>query len=178
MQDTVLMVPPYPYCIEEDTADVPWKDMWFARSLLLFTCHLLTSGGRQPKNPSYKIGPDDLLFNLVFSSFFEELHLPIHGPMEGAGVFKLYEPSPTPCLYVATIDHVLGRAPLNPLFLAGNSTPTIPHTFSRFKGSGFPVGCADSATADGRGGSNVYEVNQWLWKIWHGKPRLSGSDCG
>ena len=107
----------------------------------------------------------------VFSTF-EELDLPIHGPMEGAAVLKLYEPSPTPCLYVAPIDHVLGRVPLFPLFLAGNSTPTIPHSFSKFKGSGFPVGCADSAAADGRRGSNVYEVNQWLWKFGRGKPRL------
>ena len=42
------------------------------------------------------------------------------------------------------------------------------------KGSGFPVGCADSAAADGRRGSNVYEVNQWLWKFGRGKPRLGG----
>ncbi len=34
-----------------------------------------------------------------------ELDLPIHGPMEGAAVLKLYGPSPTPCLYVAPIDH-------------------------------------------------------------------------
>ncbi len=70
-------------------------------------------------NPSYKIGTDDLLFNLVFFSTFEELDLPIHGLMEGAAVLKLYEPSPTPCLCVAPIDHVLGRVPLFPLFLAG-----------------------------------------------------------
>ncbi len=124
MQDTILVVSPYPYSIAEDTADVPWEDMWYARAQLFFTCHLRPSGGRQPKNPSYKIGPDDLLFNLVFFSTFEELDLPIHGPMEGAAVLKLYEPSPTPCLYVAPIDHVLGRVPLLPLFLAGNSTPT------------------------------------------------------
>jgi hypothetical protein len=28
--------------------------------------------------------------------------------------------------------------------------------------SGFPYGCADAAAADGRRGSNVYEVNLWL----------------
>ncbi len=26
----------------------------------------------------------------------------------------------------------------------------------------------------GRRGSNVYEVNQWLWKFGHCKPRLGG----
>ncbi len=45
--------------------------------------------------------PDYLLHELAFFNTFEELHLPIQGPMEDSGVVKLYEPSPTPCLYVA-----------------------------------------------------------------------------
>ncbi len=98
---------------------------------------------------------------------FQQLHRQL-------ALLKLYEPSPTPCLYVAPIDHNLGRVPLNPLFLDGSSTPTIPHSFSRHRSSGFPVGCADSATADFRRGSNVYAVNQWLWKSGRGKPRLGG----
>ena len=56
----------------------------------------------------------------------------------------------------------------------GNSTPTIPHMFSKRKDSGFPFGCADAAAADGRRGSNVYEVNPWLWQFGRGKPRLGG----
>ena len=117
------------------------------------------------KNPSYRTGPDDLLFNLVFFSTFEELKLPIRGPMEDAGVVKLYEPSPTPCLYVAPAENMVGRVPLIPLFLAGNPTPTIPHVYSKRKESGFPLGCADAAALDGRRGSNVYEVNPWLWQF-------------
>ena len=31
-----------------------------------------------------------------------------------------------------------------------------------------------SAAADGQHGSNVYEVNQWLWQFQRGKPRLGG----
>jgi hypothetical protein len=66
-----------------------------------------------------------------------------------------------------------------PLFLAGNATPTIPHLYSKRnfklrKGSGFPLGCADAAAADGRRGSNVYEVNPWLWQFGRGKPRMGG----
>ena len=99
---------------------------------------------------------------------------PIHGPMEDAEVIKLYDPSPIPCLYVAPVANVLGRVPLIPLFLAGNSTPTIPHKFSKHKGSAFPMGSADTANADGRRGSNVYEVNHWLWMFGRGKPRLGG----
>ncbi len=64
------------------------------------------------------------------------------------------------------------------LFLAGNATPTIrvtvPHLYSKRKDSGFPMGCADAAAVDGRRGSNVYEVNPWLWQFGRGKPRLGG----
>ena len=118
--------------------------------------------------------PDDLLRELVFFSTFEELNLPIKGPMEDSGVIKLYEPSPTPCLYVAPAENMVGRVPLMPLFLAGNSTPTIPHLYSKRKDTGFPMGCADAAGVDGRRGSNVYEVNPWLWQFGRGKPRLGG----
>ncbi len=95
------------------------------------------------------------MYKMVFFSTFEELDLPIHGPMEDAGILKLYEPGPIPCLYVAPLDHMVGRVPLFPLFLAGNSTPTIPHKFSKHKASGFPMGCADSASSDGRCGSHL-----------------------
>jgi hypothetical protein len=60
------------------------------------------------------------------------------------------------------------------LYLAGNPAPTIPHKFSKHKGSGFPMGCADTADADGRRGSNVYEANPWLWQFGRGNPRLGG----
>jgi hypothetical protein len=64
-----------------------------------------------------------------------------------------------------------------PLFLAGNATPTIPHLYSKRKDSSFPLGCADAAAVDaaavdGRRGSNVYEVNLWLWQFGRGRPRL------
>jgi hypothetical protein len=125
-------------------------------------------------NKTYKTGPDDIHCTLVFFSTFEELKLPFKGPMEDSGVVKLYEPSPTPCLYVAPVENMMGRVPLIPLFLAGNSTPTIPHMFSKRKDAGFPFGCADAAAVDGRRGSNVYEVNPWLWQFGRGKPRLGG----
>ena len=57
---------------------------------------------------------------------------------------------------------------------AGNSTPTIPLKFSKSKGSGFPLGCADPAALDGRRGCNVSKVNTWLWNFGSGKPRLGG----
>ena len=36
------------------------------------------------------------------------------------------------------------------------------------------MGCADVAAADGRRGSNVYEVNTWLWQLGRGKPHMGG----
>ena len=38
----------------------------------------------------------------------------------------------------------------------------------------FPHGSTDSTNAAGRMGSNVYEVNLWLWQFGRGKPRLGG----
>ncbi len=35
-------------------------------------------------------------------------------------------------------------------------------------------GCADAAEEDGRRGSNVYEVNPWLWQFGGGKPHIGG----
>jgi hypothetical protein len=64
-------------------------------------------GKTQPTKPAPMIlilevtRQDDPEVTLVFFSTFEELTLPIKGPMEDAGVIKLYEPSPTP--YVALL---------------------------------------------------------------------------
>ena len=61
------------------------------------------------------------------------------------GVQKLYESSPTPILYVGLVADVLGRVPLMPLFLLGNSTPTIPNQLRQHWGARFPHGLADAA---------------------------------
>ena len=122
---------------------------------------------------SWVRGPDDIEAHLVFFSTFEELKLPATGPMDHATT-KLYEPSPTPILYVAPCDLMLGRVPLFPLFLKGNATPTIPYKLRHLKGSAFQFGTADAAAAEGRRGSNVYEVNPWLWQFGRGRPRIGG----
>ncbi len=63
---------------------------------------------------------------------------------------------------------------LVPSFSLPATYPTIPHKYNQHKRSGFPVGCCDTAAADGRRGNNVYEVNPWLWQFGRGKPRLGG----
>ena len=101
--------------------------------------------------------------------------MPATGPMDHATT-KLYEPSPTPILYVGPCDLMLGRVPLFPLFLKGNATPTIPHKLRHLEGCAFQFGTADAAAADGRRGGDVYEpeVNQWLWQFGRGRPRIGG----
>ena len=83
-------------CIEVVPQVAPLDDCWYASPQLFFTCYLHPKNGRLPKNQTYRTGPDDIFHHLVFFSTFEELKLPISGPMDRAGVTKLYEPSPTP----------------------------------------------------------------------------------
>ena len=52
-------------------------------------------------------------------------------------------------------------------------TIMVYHMISR-KDACFPFGCADAAAVDGRRGSNIYEVNPWLWSFGRGKPRPGG----
>ena len=53
----------------------------------------------------HKVG--EIVLWVLFSTF-EELILPIHGQMEDAGVIKLYNPSPIPCLNVAPVANMVG----------------------------------------------------------------------
>jgi hypothetical protein len=156
-----MIIPPYPFTLE-DPPNVPLEDTWYARPHLFFSCWFRPTGGRPPSQGNYTIGPDDF-----------QMQLPARGPMDHATT-KLYEPSPTPILFVAPLNNVLGRVPLFPLFLDGNATPTIPHHLRHLKASAFPHGAADAAKPEGRRGSNAYEVNTWLWQFGRGRERLGG----
>ena len=68
MQDTVLIIPPYPYNLEEDHHDVALEDMWYARPQLYFTCALRPKNGRKPKYANYKTGPDDKTYSFVMQT--------------------------------------------------------------------------------------------------------------
>ena len=132
----MLTIPPYPYVVTESSSDVPLDQGWVVRPQLFFSCHLRPRGARLPRRANYTYGPDDIQVQLVFYSTFEP---------KAMGVQRLYEPSPTPILYVGLVADVLGRVPLMPLFLLGNSTPTIPHQLSQHRGARFPHGLADAA---------------------------------
>ncbi len=87
---------------------------------------------------------------------------------------RLYEPSPVPTLYVGRIEDLLGRVPLFPCFLDGNTTSTIPHKYAPRQKQAFEYGCADGSGQGSRRGSNVYEINTWLWNFGRPQPRISG----
>ena len=121
-------------------------------------------------------GVDDKAVQLMFYNTFEVLDLPCSGPMEFYKnssrcevvlALSVAHPLCGPCLKCA------GASALVPLF-SGNSNPTIPHCFHNLQRSKFPYCCADLTKESGRKGSNVYEVNQWLWYFGRGKPRLGG----
>ena len=137
------------------------EDAWHARPQLFLKCLLRRYNGRPPQNTTWTRGSNDVEDCLVFFSTFEELKLLATGHMDGATT-KLYELSPTPILYVAPCELMLGRVPLFPCFLQGNATPAIPHKLRHLKASALQYGIADAAAVDGSRGSNVYEVNPWL----------------
>ena len=142
------------------------EDAWHAHPQLFFKCLLLPllGNGRLPKNNTWVRCPYDIEAHLVFFSTFEELKLPATGPMDHATT-KLCEQSPPLILYIAPCDLMLGTVPFFPLFLKGKATPTIQHKLLHLKGSAFQFGTADTAAEDGNRGSNVYEVNLWLWQF-------------
>ena len=49
--------------------------------------------------------------------------------------------------------------------MRGLPRPNCQHNLRHLKGSAFQFGTADAAAADGRSGSNVYEVNLWLGMV-------------
>ena len=156
----MLTVPPYPFVVGE-SSDVPLDQCWVVRPQLFFCCHLLPRGARLPRRTNYTYGPDDIQarVQLVFYSTFEPMVLPGGGPMEAMGVQKLYEPSPTPILYVGLVADVLERVPWMPLFLLGNSTPTIPHQLRQHRGARFPHGLVYAADELGRKGRFRYPIH-------------------
>ncbi len=124
--------PPYPHYIG-DRADygvasciLDPDSTWFVRPQLFFTDvrPLNATRGR------YNRYSEDISLDLVFFSAFEDLRLQTSGTMESNGIRKLYEPSPVLTLYVGWVRDLLGRVPLFPCFLGGNTTTTIPFKYS------------------------------------------------
>ena len=74
-----------------------------------------------------------------------------------------------PCLYICPVTNVLGRAPLIPCFIGGNSHPTIPYGFKY----DWRLGHDSADTQRDRGnGSRLYEVHIWMWRYGRGSARM------
>ncbi len=94
--------------------------------------------------------------------------------MQRKGVPMLYEraASQVPSLYVCPVENVLGRVPLIPCYLNGNSVNTIPHCF---RGKILREAAADSRPDNGTG-SRRFEINMWMWRYGRTFPRQISVD--
>jgi hypothetical protein len=83
----------------------------------------------------------------------DSLSIQVHASM----LFYSASSTKLPSLYFCRAENVLGRVPLMPCYISGNTHPTLPHRFSNRPG----------VTADfsmGRGNrSRLYELNLWVW---------------
>ena len=153
------------------------EDAWHARPQLFFKCLLCPQNGRPPKNPSWTHGPNDIKACLVFFSAFEELKLQASGPIDSATTNCTSSPlllsCTSPPANLCLVECHTFPVPCKATLLQAPG-PTIPHKLWHLKASAFQYGIADAAAVDGRRGSNVYEVNPWLWQFGRGRPGLGG----
>ena len=169
-QDCVCLVAPYPYRIEpldefnvtRDFDITGTGDVWYARQQLFFKCTLCPTGETDDPR-KYKE------YSLVFFSTFEPISLTPDSCMQQKGVPMLYERSATvlPSLYVCPVENVLGRVPLIPCYLNGNSSNTIPY---RYRGA-IPAEAAADSRPDSGTGSRLFEINIWMWRYGRTFPR-------
>ena len=150
------------------------KDILFGCPELLGQIRLRPIGATEADDADFEVP-------IVFFSAFERVNLTPDKPMQRIlETQQLYEPGPWPSLdpimHVGLLRHVLGRAPLVPLFLQGNSTATIPRGMRHLR-SRFPNGRADTQPDKGDG-SRIYEVNTWLWECGSGLLRTCGAFKG
>jgi hypothetical protein len=119
-----------------------------------------------------------LLLKDLPSCTFEPIDLTPDSIMQWAGVTvpMLYDSASNPrlpCLYICPVatGNVLGRAPLIPCFIGGNSHPTIPYHLKDDR----RIVHASADTQRDRGnlnGSRLYKVNIWMWRYSRGRPRM------
>ncbi len=68
----------------------------------------------------------------------------------------------------------LGRVPLFPCFLDDNTTSSIPYKYTARQKQAFEFGCADRQGPASRRGSDVHEINTWMWNFGRPQPRVGG----
>ena len=171
-QDCVVLLAPYPnnpnpvesFNVKTDFDLQGDGLVWYARPQLFFNCTLCPTGAKRESGSHKEV-------SLVYFSTFEPIDLTPNSIMQRAGVPMLYDSASNPrlpCLYICHVANVLGRAPLIPCFIGGNSHPTIPH---RFKDDPRLGSASDDTQRDRGNGSRLYEVNIWMWRYCRGRPR-------
>ena len=138
--------------------------LWYGRLQLLFRCTLCSLCARLAPWKTYGAIP---------KCTFEPVDLTPNSVMQQEGVPMFYDSascSALPCLYICPVKNVLGRVPMIPCFVAGNSHPTIPHGFARSGRAVLGSGMADTRPDSGNG-SRLYELNLWMWRYGRGQVR-------
>jgi hypothetical protein len=135
--------------------------VWYARPQL-FNCTVCPTGAKGMSDSHKEV-------SLVYFSTFEPIELTPVSIMQQAMLYDSASNQRLPCLCICPVANVLGRAPLIPCFIGGNSHPTIPHSFR----NGPRLGSAAADTQRDRGnGSRLYEVNIWMWCYGRGRARM------
>ena len=147
MQDCVCLVAPYPYRLQllddfDPIGDLDISgggDLWYARPTLfrVFRCPLCLTGKMGDARTHEEI-------SLFFSSTFEPISLtPDRRSMQRKGVPMLHKRAANqlPTLYVCPVENVLGRVPLLPCYLKGNTVNTIPHSCRTVQVSNYQWSC-------------------------------------
>jgi hypothetical protein len=166
----VCLVAPYPFRVEpledfDHVADMDITgggDVWYARPQLFFNCTLCPTGRMHDDTAHRDV-------SLVFFSTFEPICLTPDSCLQRKGVPMLYERAAkeVPTLYVCPVENVLGRVPLIPCYLNGNTANTIPHKYR----SRIPREAAADSRPDSGTGSRLFEVNVWMWRYGRTFPR-------
>ena len=152
MQDCVCLIAPFPFHVEPREDFDPSADfditgegvVWYAQPEHFFTSRLCRVGHQDNFASHTKV-------SLVFFSTFEPITLsPDHIMQAQKKVQRLYKRSEKelPTLYICPVENVLGRVPLIPCYMTGNTHPTIPYRFRRMDLGG---AAADSRQDSGQG---------------------------
>ena len=154
--------PPELFDINQDFDLTGNGKVWFARPQLFFSCMVCPRGHKETQASHMKL-------SLVFFNTFDPIDLSQQSIMAKKGIPMLCEdaPSQLPTLYICPATNVLGRIPLIPCYMDGQTHATIPHRFSRVNLGG---AIADTRPDNGTG-SRLYELNHWMWRYGRSLPR-------
>ena len=138
--------------------------LWYGRLQLLFRCTLCPARAFQATQRHIEV-------SLAFFSTFEPVEFTRGSIMQRQGVPMFYDSASCtaiPSLYICHVKNILGRVPMMPCFVEGNTQPTIPYRFRTQRGR---AGWAADTSPDAGNGSRLYELNLWMWRYGRGQER-------